>query len=125
MEEELEAKAVEFIGSTKKDLKRFPEDVRVAIGHGIWMAQNGERAGNAKVLKGFGGAGVLELIADHSDGNTYRGVYTISFPREIYVLHAFIKKSKRGIKTPQQEIELIRRRFALAAEKYKAKYGDQ
>ena len=78
----------------------------------------------AKILKGFGGAGVLELIDDHR-GNTYRAVYTVRFATKVYVLHAFQKKSKRGIATPQQEIRLIRERLKWAERIYtgKAKGG--
>ena len=119
------AKPVDFIGSTKKVLRGFPDEVKESIGHGIWVAQTGERVDYAKPLKGFGGAGVLELIVDHSNGNTYRGVYTVNFPKAIYVLHAFIKKSKKGIQTPRQEIDLIKKRLAEATKCYKATYGDK
>jgi phage-related protein len=73
----------------------------------------GETDPAAKPLKGFGGASVMEII-DRHDTNTYRAVYTVQFADVIYVLHAFQKKSKRGIATPQKEIDLIRRRFAEA-----------
>jgi phage-related protein len=73
----------------------------------------GETDPAAKPLKGFGGASVMEII-DRHDTNTYRAVYTVQFADVIYVLHAFQKKSKRGIATPQKELDLIRRRLAEA-----------
>ncbi len=72
----------------------------------------------AKPLKGFGGAGVLEII-ENFVGNTYRAVYTVKFAKVVYVLHCFQKKSKSGIKTPQHEIDLIKQRLKLAEELYK------
>ncbi|HZN68616.1 MAG TPA: type II toxin-antitoxin system RelE/ParE family toxin, partial [Tepidisphaeraceae bacterium] len=74
--------------------------------------------------KGFKGAGVLEVVENH-DGNTYRTVYTVRFESAIYVLHAFQKKSKKGIKTPQEELDLVERRLNRAAEHYEDKYGHQ
>ncbi len=88
--------------------------MRRAIGRALALAQRGGKATNAKPLKGFGGAGVLEIITD-DHGNTYRGVYTVRFADAVYVLHVFQKKSRRGIATPKQELELIRRRLAAAA----------
>ena len=81
-----------------------------AVGLALYAAQLGETPPDAKVLKGFGGAGVLELVEDHR-GDTYRAVYTVRFATRIYVLHVFQKKSKRGIKTPQSDIDLIKRRL--------------
>lgn len=89
--------------------------MRRAIGRALALAQRGGKAPNAKPLRGFGGAGVLEIVAD-DDGNTYRGVYTVRFAEEVYVLHVFQKKSRRGTETPRQEIDLIRRRLAAAAD---------
>ena len=72
----------------------------------------------AKPLRGFGGAGVMEIV-DRYDTNTYRAVYTVQFAEVIYVLHAFQKKSRRGIATPQKDIDLIRRRLAEAQRLYR------
>ena len=105
---------VNFIGSSREDLQKFPEDVRQDIGYALFAAQQGGKSASAKPLQGFGGAGVLEII-EHDDGDTYRAVYTVKFQRAVYVLHCFQKKSKRGIKTPQQDIELIQRRLKAAA----------
>jgi phage-related protein len=71
----------------------------------------------AKPLKGFGGAGVLEILDDF-DGDTYRAVYTVRFTGAVYVLHAFQKKSKHGIATPKAELNLIRQRLRQAREDY-------
>jgi phage-related protein len=91
-------------------LTRFPERVRQDIGYGRYLAQRGERALNAKTMRGFSGSGVVELVED-DDGDTYRCVYTVRLQMAVYVLHAFKKKSKRGTETPQHEIELIRARL--------------
>ena len=110
-------KSVRWLGSSKDDLSSFPEDVRRRVGGALWEAQLGLKAAYAKVLKGFGGAGVLEIVDDF-DGNTYRAVYTVRFARVVYVLHAFQKKSKRGIATPKREMDLIERRLKEAEEDY-------
>jgi phage-related protein len=96
-----------WIASTRNDLREFPNEVRQLIGYGLYLAQTGDKHLDAKPLKGFGGAAILEIVADH-DGDTYRAVYTVRFADAVYVLHAFQKKSKRGIATPKREIERIR-----------------
>ena len=111
-----------FIGSSRDDLRAFPEDVRVDIGYALHEVQIGRKPMAAKPLKGFDGAGVLEIIEDYS-GDTYRAVYTVKFHDAIYVLHCFQKKSKHGIKTPQQELDLIERRLKLAEADYRSKHG--
>jgi phage-related protein len=102
-------KPVAWIGSTHRELRGFPEAVRDAIGFALFRAQLGAKHPNAKPLKGFGGAGVLEVVEDH-DGDTYRAVYTVRFAEAVYVLHAFQKKSRKGVATPKHELELIRSR---------------
>jgi phage-related protein len=101
-------------------LKEFPRPVQRAVGLALFAAQLGEMPPDAKPLKGFGGAGVLELVEDHR-GDTYRAVYTVRFALRIYVLHVFQKKSKHGIATPQKEIELIRARLKWAECLYSSK----
>ena len=96
-----------------RDLRAFPEEVRHVVGFALYVAQTGGKHVCSKPLRGFGGAGVLEVVADHA-GDTYRAVYTVRFGDAVYVLHAFQKKSKRGIATPAREIELVRRRLAEA-----------
>ena len=94
-------KPVVWMGSCRDSLRAFPPQVRSDIGHALYAAQQGETDPAAKPLKGFGGASVMEII-DRHDTNTYRAVYTVRFAGAVYVLHAFQKKSKRGIATPQK-----------------------
>ena len=111
------AKPVRWVGSSRNDLRGFPKDVRRSIGQALYAAQYGEQYPSVKTLKGFGGRSVLEIIEDYR-GDTYRAVYTVKFRGAIYVLHAFKKKSKKGIATPQRDIELINRRLADAERDY-------
>jgi phage-related protein len=106
-------KPVIWIGSALRDLRSLPEQVRRDIGQALYTAQKGETDPAAKPLKGFGGARVMEIV-ENDRGGTYRAVYTVQFGDAIYVLHVFQKKSKRGIATPKQDIDLIRRRLAEA-----------
>jgi phage-related protein len=108
-------KPVYWLGSSLKNLKSMPEDVQDSFGHALYLAQMGEKHRTAKPLKGFSGAGVLEVVEDF-DGNTYRAVYTVRYSEAIYVLHVFQKKSKSGISTPKQEIELIENRLKQVQE---------
>ncbi|MBU1006015.1 MAG: type II toxin-antitoxin system RelE/ParE family toxin [Candidatus Omnitrophica bacterium] len=114
-------KKLDFIGSSRKDIRAFPEEVKDDIGYAFFETQEGKKPTSAKPLKGFGGAGVLEIIEDFS-GDTYRAVYTVSFKKVIYVLHCFQKKSKHGIKTSQRDIDLIKKRLKAAKEDYKTNY---
>ena len=107
-----------WIGSARENLKDFPEEVRQDIGFALFEVQRGQKPAAAKPLKGFGGAGVLEII-ENFVGDTYRAVYTVKFQKVVYVLHCFQKKSKHGIKTPQRDIELIKQRLRVAEEDYK------
>ena len=112
-------KPVLWVGSARADLQGFPTEVRTDVGFALWIAQQGGRPAQAKPLKGIGsGAGVLELIERH-DGDTYRVVYTVLFESAVYVLHAFQKKSRSGIKTPKHEIEVIRERLKAAEVHYR------
>jgi len=113
----VETKPVRWVGRSKEDLRRFPEEVRRRVGGALWDAQLGRKASYAKPLRGFGGAGVLEVVDDF-DGNTYRAVYTVRFSRAVYVLHAFQKKSKRGSAVPKPDLDLIGQRLARAQEDY-------
>ena len=115
-------KPVLWIGSSYKDFRAFPDPVQDTMGYALYQAQIGEKHGSAKPLKGFGGAGVLEIVADHV-GDTFRAAYTVKFATAIYVLHAFQKKSKSGIKTPAGDVKLIRRRLNAAEADYKIQLG--
>jgi phage-related protein len=110
-------KPLRWVGSSKDDLRGFPEEVRRRVGGALWDAQRGFKAPFAKPLRGFGGAGVLEIVDDH-DGDTYRAVYTVRFAGVVYVLHAFQKKSKRARATPKAELDLIKQRLKRATEDY-------
>jgi len=116
-------KPVEWIGSSRDDLREFSEDVQQIMGFALYRAQLGKKHPDAKPLKGFKGAGVLEIV-ENFDGDTYRAVYTVKFEGIVYVLHAFQKKSKQGIATPKQDIDLIESRLKRAKEHYK-KYLEQ
>ena len=123
MSEEQRLKPLDWIGSSREDLKEFPEEVRQDIGFALFEVQRGLKPAAAKPLRGFGGAGVLEII-ENFVGDTYRAVYAVKFQKVVYVLHCFQKKSKQGIKTPQQDIELIKQRLRVAEEDYKANYSE-
>ncbi len=112
-------KPVVWIGSAKADLRNFPEEVKDSIGFALYVAQQGGKHADAKPLRGFGSAGVLEIVEDH-DGDTYRAVYTVRLAGRVYVLHAFQKKSKTGIETPKAEINLIKSRLKRAEEEHAA-----
>lgn len=107
-------KPLHWVGSSKRDFKRFPEDVQDAMGYALFRVQQGKKPPTAKPLKGFGGATVLEIAEDHR-GDTYRAIYTVRFADAVYVLHAFQKKSKKGISTPKTDLDLIERRLGEAA----------
>lgn len=109
----LPVKPLEWVASAKKDLLSMPTDVVDVFGYALHLAQHGGKHAQAKPLKGFGSAGVLEVVED-DDGNTYRAVYTVCFGNAIYVLHCFQKKSHKGIATPKHDLDLIRDRLKLA-----------
>jgi len=102
-----------WVGSTRSDLKEFPAEVKKAMGHALDLAQLGEKSPDAKPMKGFRGAGVLEVVEDF-DRDTYRAVYTVQLSTGVYALHAFQKKSHKGNKTDKHDIDLIRIRLAAA-----------
>jgi phage-related protein len=118
MDKSKKLKPVFWVGSSKRDLREFPDDVQDEIGFALFRAQEGEKSAKAKPMKGFGGASILEIVDDF-DGDTYRAVYTVKLVGAIYMLHAFQKKSKKGIATPKQEIDLIKERLKRAEEHYR------
>ena len=113
-------KPVRWVGSSRKDLKLFPRAVLRAVGQALYAAQRGEEYPSVKAMKGFGGRSVLEIVVAH-DTDAYRTVYTVRFADAIYVLHAFQKKSKKGIATPAMELDLIARRLAAAERDYRGR----
>ena len=116
-------KPLAWLGSSKKDLMALPASVRKFFGHALDFAQRGEQHDAAKVLKGFGGAGVLEIV-ENDQGNTYRAAYTVKFEGAVFVLHVFQKKSKSGIATPKPDIDIIRERLKVA-EKFSQEMRDE
>ena len=109
----VQEKPLVWVGSSKKDLMALPINVRKFFGHALDFAQHGDRHDAAKVLKGFGGAGVLEVVEDDA-GGTYRAVYTVKFEEAVFVLHCVQKKSKSGIATPKEDRAIIRARLKVA-----------
>jgi phage-related protein len=116
-------KPIYWVGSSRDDLRAFPQQVRQVFGFALWQAQMGGKHVDAKVLKGFGGAGVLEVVEDHG-GSAFRAVYTVRFSGAVYVLHVFQKKSKKGTKTPTADLEMIRRRLKTAEEHHAARQAE-
>jgi phage-related protein len=110
-------KPIFWMGGSLDDIRQFPDEVKQVIGFALYQAQTGGKHISAKPLKGFGGAGVLEIVAD-DDGSTYRGIYTVKFPGAVYVLHAFQKKSKKGARTPRADVNRINIRLNAAEEHY-------
>lgn len=106
-----------WIGSSRECLKEFPREVQDEIGHGLYLAQMGDRHKHAKTLSGLGNAKIIEIRESDRSG-TYRVVYTVEMAEFIFVLHAFQKKSKSGSATPKQEIDLIKRRLKDADSLY-------
>jgi phage-related protein len=115
MRNALPAKPLYWVGSSKRDLMALPETVVDVFGYALYLAQIGRKHEQAKPLKGFGSAGVLEIVEDW-EGNTYRAVYTVRFADSVFVLHVFQKKSKQGAATPNRELDLIRKRLKAAAQ---------
>ena len=118
-------KPLKWVGSAKRDLDAMPEDVKDVFGHAIDLAQAGGKHQDAKVMAGFGSAGVLEVVEDDR-GGTYRAVYSVKFSGWIYVLHCFQKKSKSGIETPKEDMDLIHARLKAAKadfEAWRTKHG--
>ena len=107
------------MSDAREKLRSFPERVRVRMGHALYLIQCGDTPHSAKPLRGFTGAGVLELSEDNV-GDTYRAVYTVRFEDRVYVLHVFQKKSKQGIATPRRDLEAIQARLKLAELHYQA-----
>lgn len=106
-------KPVIWVGSSRKDFGEFPDPVKDRMGYALFVAQQGGKHADAKPLKGYGGAGVVEILRDHQ-GDTFRTVYTVRLAGALSVLHAFQKKSKTGRETPKAEIDLIDRRLREA-----------
>jgi phage-related protein len=114
-------KPLDWVGSSKKDFLAFPEPVKDEMGNALGLAQFGGKHPGSKPWRGQG-PGVFEVVEDH-DGNTYRAIYTVRFKEIVYVLHAFQKKSPKGIKTAQTDVNLVQQRLKVAQQDYEARYG--
>ena len=101
-----------WLGSSKKDYNAFPKQVQSDVGFALYRAQIGDMPRSTKPIRGLG-AGIMEIVSGH-DGDAYRTVYMARFEEAVYVLHAFQKKSKRGIETPKKDMDLIRQRLKEA-----------
>ena len=112
-----------WVGSSKRDFLAFPEPVKGEMGNALGIAQFGGKHPSAKPWKGQG-SGVFEIVEDF-DGDTYRAVYTVRFREAVYVLHAFQKKSPKGIRTARGDIELVERRLRTARQDYEASHGKE
>lgn len=119
----LPLRALLWVASSKRDYREFPERVQDNLGFELYLAQTGQHPPSAKPLKGVG-SGTVELVEDF-DGDTYRAVYTVRFREAVYVLHAFKKKSKRGIKTPQSDVDLIKRRLRDAESDHAQRFAKE
>ena len=113
MDKPLSMKPLYWVGSSKRDLLSLPGPVVDLFGYALYLAQDGRKHEQAKPLKGFGSAGILEVVEDW-DRSTYRAVYTVRFESAVFVLHVFKKKSKRGAETPKADMDLIRERLKVA-----------
>ena len=114
-------KPLDWVGSSKKDFLGFPGPVKDEMGNALGVAQFGGKHPAAKPWKGQG-SGVFEVVEDH-DGDTYRAVYTVRFEEVVYVLHAFQKKSTKGIRTAQVDVDLVDRRLKVAQQDHEGSYG--
>jgi phage-related protein len=112
--EDIHIKEVVWLGNSRRKLKEFPVEVQRGIGYALYFAQRGETHPSAKPFKGHG-SGIFEIVEDFRT-DAYRAVYAVQLGKKLYVLHAFQKKSSKGIKTPQREIDLIRERLRQAKE---------
>jgi phage-related protein len=117
-------KPLKWVGSSYKDLMALPRTIRKSFGFALSLAQAGDKHDAAIVMKGFGSAGVIEVIEDDANG-TYRAVYTVKFTEAVFVLHCFQKKSKRGIETPKPDMDIIHARLKIAEQKAKELHNEK
>ena len=115
-------KPLVWVGSSKKDLLAMPDGIQDVFGYALHLAQAGSKHDDAKPLKGYGSAGVLEVV-ENTRGDTYRAIYTVKFVAAVYVLHCFQKKATRGIATPKPDLALIGTRLKAAEAHAKEQKG--
>ena len=115
MKDQAVLKPLIWVGSSRRDFRAMPDEVKSHMGYALYVAQLGGKHRDAKPLKGFGGAGVVEIVKDHR-GDTFRAIYTVRLADTIYVLHAFQKKSRSGRETSKADMALIVARLRDAEE---------
>jgi phage-related protein len=120
--EQKEKRELIYLGSTEKDAKKLPEEVRELFAYALKIALRGGEHEDAKPLKGFNGRAVLEVVCDFRN-STFREIYTVRFEEAVYVLHIFQKKSKKGIATPKEDMDLIKQRLKWAEALQRKLYG--
>ena len=113
MAELVSPKPLIWVGSSRRDLRAMPDAVQSRIGYALYVAQLGGKHRDAKPLRGYGGAGTVEIVADHH-GDAFRCVYTVRYATSVYVLHVFQKKSKTGRQMPALDKRLIEQRLREA-----------
>ena len=117
-------KSLVWVGASRKDFRAFPEEVKADMGYALFVAQCGGKHRKAKSFKGTGDAGVVEVVEDHR-GDAFRTLYTVRFASAVYVLHAFQKKSKKGVATSRADIRLIEQRLREAERLHKESGHDK
>jgi phage-related protein len=115
-------KELRFMAGVRDNIRRFPPDVRVNVGHTLWRIEKGDTPDNVSPFEGSASNEIMKIVERH-DTDTYRVVYATKFEKAIYVLHAFKKKSTTGRATPRREIDTVLKRLAAAKDEYKALYG--
>jgi phage-related protein len=106
---EIALRPLVWMGDSRKNIREFPQEVQKAVGYALQLVQAGETPLSAKLFKGVG-SGVYEIVKRY-DTDTYRAIYAVKIGEKVYVLHAFQKKSKQGVKTPQADVDLIKQRY--------------
>lgn len=124
MERLLTNRQLFWISSSKKDLEDFPALVKDKIIFALDIAKAGGKHHDTKIFKGFNGVSVLEIV-QRGKNATFRAVYMVKFKEAVFVLHCFQKKSKTGIKTPKQDVDLIKNRYKQAKLLYKELFKGQ
>jgi phage-related protein len=117
----LQNRQLVYLGSSKKDAEKLPQEVKDLFLDALMLALMGKTHQDAKPFKYYG-SGVFEVVADHRD-STFREIYTVRYTEIVYVIHVFQKKSKKGKQTPKEEIDLIEKRLKWADQLYKEEYG--
>lgn len=117
----MSARGLIYLGSTKKDSEKLPEDIKDLFTDALKRALEGDTHPDAKIFHHHG-SGVYEIVGDYRD-STFREIYLVRYQEVVFVIHVFQKKSKRGKQTPKEELEVIKQRLKWADDVYREKYG--